>query len=60
VMADLPERTRALIRDTRVEGLSAREAAERHGMTEGAVKVAVHRGLKALGKDHGGSDVEDD
>ena len=50
----------ALIRDTRIEGLSTREAAAKHGMSESAVKVAVHRGLKALGQDYGGSDVEDD
>ena len=49
VMAELPARTRELIRATRIEGLSTREAAQRHGMTESAVKVAIHRGLKALG-----------
>jgi RNA polymerase sigma-70 factor (ECF subfamily) len=60
VMADLPARTRDLIRATRIEGLSIREAAEKHGMTESAVKVAIHRGLKSLGSQYGGSDVEDD
>ena len=60
VMADLPERTRALIRETKIEGLSTREAADRHGMTESAVKVAIHRGLKSLGGAYGGSDVEGD
>ena len=60
VMADLPARTRDLIRATKIEGLSTREAAARHGMTESAVKVAIHRGLKALGGRYGGSDVEDD
>jgi RNA polymerase sigma-70 factor (ECF subfamily) len=64
VMADLPARTRDLIRATRIEGLSTREAAGRHGMTETAVKVAIHRGLKALGgryaAEEGGSDVEGD
>jgi RNA polymerase sigma-70 factor (ECF subfamily) len=49
VMADLSPRTRELIRDTRIEGLSTREAAAKHDMSESAVKVAVHRGLKALG-----------
>ena len=29
-------------------GLSVRETAARTGMTESAVKVTVHRGLKAL------------
>ena len=64
VMADLPPRTRELIRDVKIEGLSVREAAEKHGMTETAVKVAVHRGLKALGgryagaEDTGGADED--
>ncbi len=52
VLGRLPKRTQALIRETRLEGLSMREAAERHGMTETAVKVAVHRGLKALGAEY--------
>ena len=56
VMADLPTRTRELIRDTRVAGLSTREAAQKHDMTETAVKVAVHRAMKALGAKFGGSD----
>jgi RNA polymerase sigma-70 factor (ECF subfamily) len=55
VMADLPSRTRELIRDTRIEGLSTREAARKHDMSETAVKVAVHRGLKALGLKFGGA-----
>jgi RNA polymerase sigma-70 factor (ECF subfamily) len=54
VMAGLPARTRQLIRETKIEGLSTREAAEKHGMTESAVKVAIHRGLKALGGAYGG------
>ncbi|MBS0361327.1 MAG: sigma-70 family RNA polymerase sigma factor [Proteobacteria bacterium] len=64
VLGELPERTRALIRETKIQGLSTREAAQRHGMTETAVKVAIHRGLKSLGGKYaetvGGSDVEDD
>ena len=55
VMAKLPKRTQALIRDVKIAGLSTREAAEKHGMSESAVKVAVHRGLKALGEAHGGA-----
>jgi RNA polymerase sigma-70 factor (ECF subfamily) len=55
VMSDLPARTRDLIRDVKLEGLSTREAAAKHGMSESAVKVAVHRGLKALGGRYGGS-----
>jgi len=60
VMGDLPERTRSLIHDTRIVGLSAREAGVKHGMTEGAVKVAVHRGLKALGDKYGGAGSDAD
>jgi len=44
----LPERTRRLIQDVKIEGLSTAEAAERHAMSESAVKVGVHRGLKSL------------
>jgi len=36
------------IRYVKLEGLSVREAAERCGMSESAVKTTVHRGLKAL------------
>jgi RNA polymerase sigma-70 factor, ECF subfamily len=39
---------RQAIRYVKLEGLSIREAAARCGMSESAVKVAVHRGLKAL------------
>ena len=45
----LPQKTQRLIRDVKIEGLSTAEAAARHGMSESAVKVGVHRGLKALG-----------
>jgi RNA polymerase sigma-70 factor (ECF subfamily) len=69
VLGELPQRTAELIRETKIEGLSTREAAARHGMTETAVKVAIHRGLKSLGGKYapepgalaeGGSDVEGD
>jgi RNA polymerase sigma-70 factor (ECF subfamily) len=60
VMADLPARTRELIRDVKLQGLSTREAAAKHGMTETAVKVAVHRGLKSLGGKYGGGAVDED
>ncbi|MBS0326924.1 MAG: sigma-70 family RNA polymerase sigma factor [Proteobacteria bacterium] len=44
----LPERQRLPIVHTRLEGLSVAEAARATGMSESAVKVGVHRGLKAL------------
>ncbi|MEJ0026234.1 MAG: sigma-70 family RNA polymerase sigma factor [Rhizomicrobium sp.] len=49
LLGRLPEKTRRLIRDVKIEGLSTAEAAARHGMSESAVKVGVHRGLKSLG-----------
>ncbi len=38
----------AVIRDTKIEGLSIAEAAEKGGISESDVKISVHRGLKAL------------
>jgi RNA polymerase sigma-70 factor (ECF subfamily) len=58
VLAALPPRTQALIRDVKIAGLSTREAAEKHSMSESAVKVAVHRGLKALGAEYGDPRLE--
>jgi RNA polymerase sigma-70 factor, ECF subfamily len=48
LLARLPTRQQALLRDVRIEGLSMAEAAERHGMSIAAVKVGLHRGMKAL------------
>ena len=45
----LPERTRRLIRDVKIEGLSSAEAAMRNEISESAVKVGVHRALQFLG-----------
>lgn len=59
LMQGLPEGQRQAIRDTKLEGLSSAEAAERASVAEGAVKVRVHRGLKALAaKVRGGSDAD--
>jgi RNA polymerase sigma-70 factor (ECF subfamily) len=44
----LPARQRLSIVYMKIEGLSVVETAQRTGMSEAAVKVAVHRGLKAL------------
>lgn len=49
LLAKLPMRSRALIQDRKLYGLSVAEAAKRHGMSRSAVKVTIHRGLKALG-----------
>lgn len=48
VLGTLPERTGRLIREVKIEGRSVAEAAASAGMSETAVKVAVHRGLKSL------------
>ena len=48
LLDQLPERQRLPIVHTKLEGLSVTEAAQRSGMSESAVKVGVHRGMKAL------------
>lgn len=48
LLARLPERQRLPIQHMKLEGLSVVEAAKLTGMSEAAVKVGVHRGLKAL------------
>ena len=48
LLAGLPERQRRPIEMVKLEGLSVAETATRTGMSESAVKVGVHRGLKAL------------
>ena len=48
LLQELPERWRLPIMHVKLEGLSVAEAAQRTGMSESAVKVGVHRGLKAL------------
>jgi RNA polymerase sigma-70 factor (ECF subfamily) len=48
LLTHLPERQRLPIVHTKLEGLSVAETAELTGMSESAVKIGVHRGLKAL------------
>jgi RNA polymerase sigma-70 factor (ECF subfamily) len=48
LLAMLPDRQRLPILHVKVEGLSVAETARLTGMSESAVKVGVHRGLKAL------------
>jgi RNA polymerase sigma-70 factor (ECF subfamily) len=50
LMAQLPDKMRRAIECVKVEGLSVEEAAQRCGMSESAIKVSVHRGLKALSR----------
>ncbi len=44
----LPDHQRLPILHTKIDGLSVAETSRRTGMSESAVKVGVHRGLKAL------------
>lgn len=48
LLAQLPDRQRLPIMHMKLEGLSVAETARACGLSESAVKVGVHRGLKAL------------
>lgn len=48
LLAKLPDRHRLPILHTKLEGLSVAETAALTGMSESAIKIGVHRGLKAL------------
>jgi len=48
LLAMLPDKQRDAIIHTKVEGLSVRETADILHMSDAAVKVSVHRGLKTL------------
>jgi RNA polymerase sigma-70 factor (ECF subfamily) len=48
LMSKLPEKMRRAIQAVKLDGLSVAEAATQCGMSESAVKVNIHRGLKAL------------
>jgi len=48
LLETLPERQRLPIVHVKIEGLSVAETASLTGMSESAVKVGIHRGLKAL------------
>lgn len=48
MMAHLKGRPRDIVVAISIQGASAREVAGRFGMTEGAVRVALHRALKSL------------
>jgi len=47
-LAQLPPQQRLPIIHMKLQGLSVEEAAQATGMSESAIKVGVHRGLKAL------------
>lgn len=48
LLAGLPARQRRIVEEISIEGRRAAEVAARLGMSEGAVRVALHRALKAL------------
>lgn len=48
LLVQLPEKMQRAIRFVKIDGLSIAEAASRTGMSEPAVKVNIHRGLKAM------------
>jgi RNA polymerase sigma-70 factor (ECF subfamily) len=48
LLSQLPDKMRRAIQAVKLDGLSVVEAASQCGMSESAVKVNVHRGLKAL------------
>ena len=48
LLAQLPDRQRLPIQLVKLQGLSVAEAAQATGFSESAVKIGVHRGLKAL------------
>ena len=48
LLATLPIKMQQAIRHVKIEGLSIAETAERCDMSESAVKVNIHRGLKKL------------
>jgi RNA polymerase sigma-70 factor, ECF subfamily len=48
LLSELPDKMRRAIQAMKLDGLSVAEAASRCGMSESAVKVNVHRGLKSM------------
>src|SRR5258705_8506575 len=48
LLPQLAPKVRQAIQFVKLDGLSVSEAAVRSGMSESAIKVSVHRGLKAL------------
>lgn len=48
LLSRLPERTQGLVRDVKIEGKSIEEVSAQSGMSDSAVKVAVHRAIRSL------------
>jgi RNA polymerase sigma-70 factor (ECF subfamily) len=58
VLATLSARQRDIVRAISIEGASAGEVGRRLGMTEGAVRVSLHRALRSLARAFRGGDRE--
>ena len=56
LLSILRGRQRDIVNAISIEGMSTREAADRFRISEGAVRVALHRGLSALAAAYGGRD----
>ncbi len=54
LLDQLPDKQRLPILHVKIEGLSVAETARRTGLSESAVKVGIHRGLKVLARRFGG------
>src|SRR3977135_881617 len=54
-LQSLPDRQQSVVRSISLDGASVRETAARLNMSEGAVRVALHRGLAALSAKFGTS-----
>lgn len=48
MFVQIPDKQAEVIEMVKIEGLSIKEAADRSGQSESAVKVNIHRGLKKL------------
>lgn len=48
LLTRVPPKMRTAIQYVKLDGLSVSEASARSGMSESAIKVSIHRGLKAL------------
>jgi RNA polymerase sigma-70 factor (ECF subfamily) len=53
LLSELPDKQRLPIEHTKLQGLSIAESAQLTGQSEAAVKVNIHRGLKALAQKFG-------
>lgn len=50
LLGRLPARQQRVLEDVKLEGLSVEEASRRRGMSVSAVKVNIHRGVKAMAR----------